>query len=95
MEQNERKFKIELTEEELHLIDRALMAFGEEIGSGDLRYIALVERMLKSHTPYFGGADAMKERIDEGWKAFFEKTDPIEKLQDKIYRIRMTEVDEP
>lgn len=87
MEQNERKFKIELTEGELYLIDQALTAFEDEIGRGDLRHIALIERTRKSHPTYYGGDDAMREMIEEGWKAFFEKTDPIEKLQHRIYSI--------
>ncbi len=95
MEQNEQKFKIELTGEELYLIEKALWALEDEIGRSDLRHIAWAKRLLVENTPYFGGDDAKIELMDEGWKDFFEKTAPIKELLRKIYHIARTQVDEP
>lgn len=95
MKQNERKFTIELTVEEIELIEKALMAFEDEVGDFELRSIARYKRMLDNHIPYFGGDDAKMEAINDSWRDFFEKTDPIIRLRRKFYRIGTTQVNEP
>lgn len=90
MKQNERKFTIELTVEEIELIEKALMAFEDEVGKYELLSIARNKRMLDNHIPYFGGDEAKMEAINDNWRDFFEKTDPIIRLRKKFYRIGTT-----